>query len=144
MVSANLDTDEKNQNRKRHVQCIPRLHLNAVLTEVASTIRRAKAVLNTAETSYHGNGANIHECAYRIHSSSISHSDSSAGVLRWSTASVVSRPRSRVNSSMARLEEDVVFSPSATELGERNRGVSGASSGSGSGEAVSPMAGMTS
>jgi len=56
---------------------------------------------------------------------------------------LISRPRSRVNSSMARLEEDVVFSPSATELGERNRGVSGASSGSGSGEAVSPLAGRT-
>jgi len=39
---------------------------------------------------------------------------------------LVSRPRSRVNSSMARLEEDVVYSPSATEMGERNRG-SGAS-----------------
>lgn len=56
---------------------------------------------------------------------------------------LISRPRSRVNSSMARLEEDVVFSPSATEMGERNRGVSGASSGSGSGEAVPPLAGRT-
>jgi hypothetical protein len=56
---------------------------------------------------------------------------------------LVSRPRSRVNSSMARLEEDVVFSPSATEMGERNRGVSGGSSGSGSGDGVSPLAGRT-
>jgi hypothetical protein len=56
---------------------------------------------------------------------------------------LVSRPRSRVNSSMARLEEDVVFSPSATEMGERNRGVSGTSSGSGSGDGVSPLAGRT-
>lgn len=42
-----------------------------MLTEVASTIQ-AKAAPNTAETSYHGNGANLHGCAYKIHSSSAS------------------------------------------------------------------------
>lgn len=50
-------------------------------------------------------------------------------------AGLGSRPRSRVNSSMARLEEDVVYSPSATELGERirrsSRVVSGNSDSSG-------------
>ncbi|KAF8152199.1 hypothetical protein B0H34DRAFT_109453 [Crassisporium funariophilum] len=46
---------------------------------------------------------------------------------------VGSRPRSRVNSSMARLEEDVVLSTSGTEMTERLRDASGGSSGSGSG-----------
>ncbi|KAF8172272.1 hypothetical protein BJ912DRAFT_932469 [Pholiota molesta] len=44
-----------------------------------------------------------------------------------------SRPRSRVNSSMARLEEGVEFSPSATEMAQRGREVSGMSNSSGSG-----------
>ncbi|KAF9478772.1 hypothetical protein BDN70DRAFT_895487 [Pholiota conissans] len=44
-----------------------------------------------------------------------------------------SRPRSRVNSSMARLEEGVEFSPAATEMTIRGREVSGQSSSSGSG-----------
>ena len=54
-----------------------------------------------------------------------------------------SRPRSRVNSSMARLEEDVAFTPSAT--GDRNRGASGTSSGSSrSGDvALNPLVGRT-
>ncbi|KAJ3495701.1 hypothetical protein NLJ89_g10585 [Agrocybe chaxingu] len=42
-----------------------------------------------------------------------------------------SRPRSRVNSSMARLEEDVVYSPRVTEMGERMRDTSGSSASSG-------------
>lgn len=43
-----------------------------------------------------------------------------------------SRPRSRVNSSMARLEEDVELPAVATEMTTRNRDVSGASTSSGS------------
>ncbi|KAF8907061.1 hypothetical protein CPB84DRAFT_1744844 [Gymnopilus junonius] len=62
--------------------------------------------------------------------------DGSSSWTRWlggNGGGTRSRPRSRVNSSMARLEEEVVFSPShATELSERGRrGASGASSGSG-------------
>ena len=43
-----------------------------------------------------------------------------------------SRPRSRVNSSMARLEEDVEMPAVATEMTTRNRDVSGTSTSSGS------------
>lgn len=66
-----LDTYGKNRNKKRHVQPIPRLRRNTVLIGVASTIQ-ARAAPNTAEMSYHGNGANPHECAFKIHSSSAS------------------------------------------------------------------------
>ncbi|CAA7266716.1 unnamed protein product [Cyclocybe aegerita] len=50
-----------------------------------------------------------------------------------------SRPRSRVNSSMARLEEDVVYSPRVTEMGERMRDASGSSASSGEHAGAVPM-----
>ncbi|KIM44173.1 hypothetical protein M413DRAFT_376136 [Hebeloma cylindrosporum] len=68
---SSLPTRHGQPGRRRHVQCIPRVHRNTVPTEIASTIQE-RAIPNMAETSYHGNGENPHECAYKIHSSSAS------------------------------------------------------------------------